>query len=408
MFRTFSNKRWPNIVVHLHAKNLYGTTGICWFSKQEIERRQNLVRAKLKEIDCDLLMAQGHFPPATMGTHTSLYWLSGFNGFRNTITLILPREGELVAIEGVKTSSNPGYRCPYIAGDDISGYIKGAQRIAYDGLGYIGHYFYEYLLEQAPGVQLVDFSDELEQMKAVKSPEEIEAVADSCAIQDRIFAAAPSFLQPGRTSQDITADVFRLLQILGADPTLMPKILMSVRPNDSYERQAGSVYMDMLDDRHYRVRESDYIRLCLETPGSGGYYSERARYFFFDTPHPEIQEMWDGAVALHKHQLGLYHPNVTMKELRDQINAYKVSVGAEPMTGKGMFDTEIRGLGIITVDRPQIQLDWENMVLQPGLSFVSMAHLIQGNKACNVYEMCILTEGDPYLPGQFPLELVVM
>jgi len=398
----FDKKRWPNMVIH----QPFGHNGISWFSKEEIERRQNLVQEELKKMNCDALIVQSYFPPATMGCYTKVYWLSGFNGYRNTVTLILPKDGELITIHGMKTSSNQGSKCSFIEGDDISQYIKGAKRLAYADMGQIGYYFYNYLKETVSGVEIVDFSDQIEHMMAVKSTEEIQAIRDTCAIQDRIFAAASTFLYPGRNSQEITADITRLLQLLGADPTLMPKILLQIQSNSEITSSAVPGYM--LDEPDYRLKDTDFVRLTLETPGSGGYYSERARYFFFDTPHPEIQGLYDEALKLHDYQLSLYRPGVTMKELRNKINAYKESKGFEPMAADGVFDTEIRGIGMLTVDRPQIQYAWENIALEPGISIVSMAHIKKGNKATNVFDMCIITEDEPYIPGEFPLELVVL
>jgi Xaa-Pro aminopeptidase len=396
----FDQRRWPNMVIH----HFEGHSGVSRFSAQEIKRRHDLVKAELAHMEADALMVQGHFPPATMGCHTRLYWLSGFNGFRNTVTLVLPREGELAIVPGVKTSSNDSSKDPYVEAGNLLPQLAGVRRLAYAGLGYISHQLYIYLTENIPGLEIVDFSPQIEHMMAVKSAEEIEAIRDTCAIQDRVFAAASTYLYPGRNATDITADITRLLQLLGADPTLMPKILIQIAPNGPAEPG----FQGMLDDRFYRIKDTDYVRLCLETPGSGGYYAERARYFFFDTPHTEMLGLWAEALELHDYQLSLYRPGATMQELREKINAYKASIGAETMTGHGIFDAEIRGMGMLTVDRPQIQYAWEDFLLEPGMAFVSMAWIKRGIQMCNVYDMCVVTDAEPHQPWEFPLELVVL
>lgn len=398
----FDPEKWPNLVIHSPT----GHSGVSWFSKDEIERRQKLVRKELKRIGADALMVQGYFPPATMGCHTMIYWLTGCNSHKNTVTLILPQEGELQVIQGMKTSSNHGARCPYLAGDDIGPFIRGVKRLAYARLGQIGLYFHEYLLQTVPGLEIVDFSDSIEYFMAVKSNEEIEAIKNTCAIQDRVFASAASFIQPGRCGQEITADIVRLLQLLGADPTLMPKILIMIGSNSASDFAAKPGYM--LQDPYYRLKDTDYVRLCLETPGSGGYYAERARCFFFRTPHPEIRQLWAEAMELHEYQSSLYRPGMSMKQLRSQINEYKLSHGMMPFASSGVFDTEIRGIGMLTVDRPQIQYDWESIALEPGISIVSMAHVIKGGKSFNIFDTCIITQDKPYYPGSFPLDLVVL
>ena len=163
----FNPRIWPNYTRAVIGPwgNDYG--GRPFFSEAEKERRHELVRAKLREYDCDVLIVQNYFPPSTMGVHTSLYWLGCDNYFKNTYTLILPQDGPLEVIHGVKTSECDWRTDPYSTGDDMSHILKGAKRIAYDGLGLITHAFYNYLQEICPGVELVDFCQELAWMRAI-------------------------------------------------------------------------------------------------------------------------------------------------------------------------------------------------------------------------------------------------
>ena len=64
-----------------------------------------------------------------MGVNTSLYWLGCDNYYKNTYTLILPAEGELKEIHGVKTSDHDWRLDPYSSGEDMAPYLKGAKRI---------------------------------------------------------------------------------------------------------------------------------------------------------------------------------------------------------------------------------------------------------------------------------------
>ena len=426
MFELFDARRWPNMIFHLANDKPFGHTGISRFSKQEIERRHTLVRAKLREMGCDLFITQGWFPTATFGCHSSLYWLSGYNGYRNTMTLILSVDGELVEIPGVKACCNLKSRDPYTGVVDMGSHIKGAKRIAYDGLGYLTAAFKQYQEETAPGVEIIDFSNEIEHMKAVKSAEEIELISDAVAIQERVFASAANYLYPGRAFWEITADITRQMVLWGADPTLMGKVLIGFARNaafsagDETSSANAGVSTRFAEDPNYRLGRDDYVSLMLEAQGSGGYYATNGRNFFFSEPHPEIREVWDEAVQMLYYTASLLRPGTTGADIHEKVNAYKIDRGFEPLTTTpekdeenlihGCFLGEISGIGINTIDRPQPQFPWEDIVLEPGHSLVIYGggEVRQGARSANAQKTCIIRENEPLVLGSFPMELIVL
>ena len=408
MFKTYDLKRWPNFMNYQAAGGLGSTEGLGRFSADEIERRHALVQIKLKETGCDLLMVQCHYFPSVMAVSTKAAWLTGSNGYRNCVTLILPKEGNLAAVHGGKPSSIPGWQSPYLCGDDMMPYLKGAKRIAYADTGYMSWQFYQYLKKQIPEVEIIDFTNEIEHMMAVKSQEEIDAVTDACEIQKRCWQAAPAFIRPYRLVTEIRADIQHLMLCLGMDPTLMPKILLFVRPNHRPSPEDNI----QEKERDYRLTPWDYITLCFETPGSGGYYAERSRNFFFDEPHPAIKKHWEEVIELHQFQMSLYRTGITMGELRNKIGQYKEERGYKaqkdlkcctPVDGN-----ELRGIGLLTVDRPQIQLDWEDLPLKEGMTFCTMPSVVKNGIQMKLYEMAVMGKNEAQTLSPYPLELFVL
>lgn len=414
------------MIFHLANDHPFGHTGISRFSRGEIERRQDLVRAKLREMSCDLFITQGWFPTATFGSHSSLYWLSGFNGYRNTMTLILPVDGELAEIPGVKTCCNLRSRDPYTGVVDMTLCVKRAKRIAYDGLGYLTAAFKTFLEETAPGVEIVDFSNEIEHMKAIKSAEEIELIADAVAIQEKIFASAANYIYPGRAFWEITADITRQMVLWGADPTLMGKVLIGSSRNGPFRANAQTSSANagtstrFANDPNYRLQREDYVGLMLESQGSGGYYATNGRNFFFSEPHREIREAWDEAVNMLHYTVSLLRPGASGAEIHVKLNAYKIEHGFEPIVRTseeerenlvhGCFVNEISGIGINTIDRPQPQFPWEDIVLEAGHSLVIYGggEVRQGAKSASAQKTCVVTQDQPLVLGDFPMELIVL
>ncbi|CAM3715356.1 M24 family metallopeptidase [Agrobacterium radiobacter] len=103
-----------------------------------------------------------------------------------------------------------------------------------------------------------------------------------------------------------------------------------------------------------------------------------------------------------------------MQTLRSEINSYKTAREYEPEVEIGRYHvagdmtSELRGLGISTVDRPQIQLNWEDLVLAPGMAFTSMPTILSGSSMAKFYEMVFVTEGAAYVPQPYPSELFTL
>lgn len=245
-------------------------------------------------------------------------------------------------------------------------------------------------------------------MRACKSEEELEAVRCTCRIQDAMFYGAAMFIQPGRTISEMFADVTRQLLLLGGDPTQMPKIMFAVGENRGWCEGDGILDATLAVPPDYRLKTSDYVVFTLETPGPGGYYAERSRYFFFKTPHPEIQAHFDSALKLQEFQIQAYRNGMTMSELRDTLNRYKAGVGAEQMHGHTWMDTEIRGMGNITVCRPLINCEWEMFPLAKGMVFDSIHQFKKGHRCTTLHETVWMDDEKANIFGSYPQQITVL
>lgn len=399
VFETYGADRWPNPI----RSGPQGHGGKQRFSKAELQRRLELVQQSLREQDADLLLIQGWFPAATAGVHTSVYWITGDNSYRNTVTVVVPQKGEISVVEGTKQFHNPGDQCPYCSGEDLRPYLQSAKRIAYDGLGYLGHQFYRFLNQCCPGVELVEFGPLLGKLKALKSEEELDLIRDSSQIHDKIYRAAPLLLQPGKTLYQISLELQEILGRLGADLSMMYKVYVGASSNGPL--CAGSAGPDRQTDPMHVLRVDDFVTLGLETPGSGGYYAQGERYFFFQKPHPEIQTFYQAAKALYDYEASLYQPHLKREDFRRKIEAFDVSIQGKPAKATG---GPCWGLGMLTVDRPNFLADWETLGLEPGIAFLNDAMVVQDGKGLRLSDMCIMTQQGPEFPCPYPMKLTIL
>lgn len=418
--RLFDSERWPNPVV---AHPTYYHHGLSRTSEGELRRRHDLVRAKLREMGCDVLISQGWFPTATLGHHSSLTWLAGDNSYRNTTTMLLPVDGELVIASGVKRCCGPLYRDPFSGATDLGKHLRGVKRVAYDGTGYLTCGFRDYLESVCPKVEIVDFSDALKRFKSVKSAEEIALIRDAVVIQDHIFASVANFIYPGRNNAEISADIRRAVHLLGADPSLMYKVLMGVGKNAPFpdeEPAASWAGTTFWNDRHYRLRPDDFVLLLLEGPGSGGYHAMSMRRVYLGKPHKDHVAAFRDAVDQMRYTVSLMRPGLTSSELHAKVNAYKAERGfdlwsyaAQPENGELTHGTELgvfEGIGLNVVDQPQQFWAWADRPLEEGNVAVTYhgSKIKRGSYYSSVTSTVVVTADGAEALGSTPYELIVL
>lgn len=387
--------------------NMGYVAGNLIFSKEEMARRHQLVRDGLKAIGADMLIAQLCYPSASMALDPHITWLLGTPGYKGTETVILPADGELVMIHGSGQQGTLGSQCPYLCGGgaDMAKYVRGAKKIAYCHLGRITLQFYDFLKDTCPGVEIVDFSEQIDLMKAVKSPEELDAIANATWIQDKLIEAAPSYIRPGRTQAEIQADIMMLLSELNADMSVMTKLLISSGKNGEVNTfpTINPPSRDYLCFPEYRLQEDDWVHVIYEAPGIGGYYSETGRIFYFQEPCDDAKRVWDETVKLLEFQTTLVKPGKTLHQVRKETNDYLKSIGAQEDTNIFM----IRGIGNLTVDRPQL-FDWDQMELQPNMALSLQPRYRKDGQTSIILDTYVVTEDQPYKFSKVPQELIVL
>jgi Xaa-Pro aminopeptidase len=92
----------------------------------------------------------------------------------------------------------------------------GARRVAVEAAG-VSHALWQRLAAAAPDVELVATDGWIEEMRAVKSPDEIERIAAACAVADRALAALLPEIRPGVTEHDLALRLEWLMRTGGAE-----------------------------------------------------------------------------------------------------------------------------------------------------------------------------------------------
>jgi len=133
-----------------------------------------------------------------------------------------------------------------------------------------------------PGCELVDATDLFDDVRAIKSAEEISNLEETSAVLRAVFAALAAEIRPGVDERDMLAEAHRLCRQYGC----LDGIAMVGRPPAAgfAPGMGGAIGID------------DVIVVDLEWGGPSGYWLELRRCFSFGPPPDAIRRYWERRV----------------------------------------------------------------------------------------------------------------
>ena len=213
--------------------------------------------------------------------------------------------------------------------------------------------FYEHLIRELPGFTFVDATDKIDQIKVIKSPEEIALIKGTAKIQDEALEQVGRMIRPGVRDLDIYAEAHRAVAVRGSERCQV--LISSYTPGNPVDFQ----------QRHFMnrvIREGDYATVLIEGNGPGGFYTEIARTFVLGESSPELEEVFGNVLEAQQSTLDMLKPGTHPKDIWDAHNALMDEMGYPPV-GR-MY---AHGEGYDLVERPAIRYD-EPMKIEAGMN----------------------------------------
>lgn len=243
-----------------------------------------------------------------------------------------------------------GYDAELAAADMRS---RSVRRVAFaNGAGFLDG-FSRGLREALANVDLVDLTEEIDQLKAIKSPEEQDLIRRAASLQDDVFAHVCDVIEPGLRDIDVTSAAQMKAQQLGSE--------QGIYLGASAKVGVRSPFMG----RHFQGRTlsaGDHLSLLIEVNGPGGFFCEIARTLVLGKASAELRDGFAAVQAAQDHTLSLLRPGVSARQVAAAHDDYMVSRGLPP---------EIRlyahGQGYDMVERPLVRRD-ETMAIAAGMN----------------------------------------
>jgi len=345
-------------------------------SAGELQRRWREVRARMREQSIDALVVQN-----------SSDWVGGYirwfsnqpatNGYPSS--LVFPLEGGMSLIEqgpfeGVRSASaadiqlsgigrrltTPSYpSVAYTGAYDADIVISELQRLGAQRIGMVApaamYHSFGARLRDVLTTQLVDATDLVDRIKAIKSEEERDFIRRVAAMQDEVMSRVRNFIRPGLKDFEIAAYAQYEGQQLGSEQGIF---LCSSAVNGS----AASFRPRSMQGR--TLQHGDVYSLLVENNGPGGYYTELSRIFVLGRASDELRAAHAAVIDAQQYALSLLKPGASCRDIFAQHNAYLRSHGLSEERR-----LSVHGMGYDMVERPLIRQD-EDMAIQQHMCIV--------------------------------------
>ncbi len=346
-------------------------------STAELERRWAAVRAAMEARDIDVLVMQNNndFHGGYVKYFTDTPAMTG--GYA---AVVFPRDDPMTAVrhgppgEAIVAPDHPVHRgvgkilsAPTFAAVDHTKYFHSElvigelkprmdKTIGLVGTTSMAHAFLDHI-KSGPlaNANFVDATEMVDQIKAIKSDEEIDFIKRTAAMQDASMEKVLATVKPGMKNFELTALAQYEGQIRGSEQGLF---LAGSAPVGTPAIKMG---------RHMQGREiqdGDQFTLLIENNGPGGFYAEIGRICVLGKAPAALIDEFAFTLEAQKFTLDLMKPGAAPSDIIVAFNDFMRENGRPEE--KRLYT---HGQGYDLVERP-IFTEEETMTLAPDMNIV--------------------------------------
>lgn len=379
---------------------------------RELERRWNIIRTSMKMQGIDLLLMQN-----------DNQYLGGYVRYFTDIpaeqaypvSVLFPANDEMITItsssadnplppdwaaRGIKTRlGTPYFRSMYYTNEyDAEVIVKVIKErkdktVGIVGMALINAALFTYLKENLPTVEFVDATNLIDEIKAIKSEDELVFVRKAIDLHDMVASAMPSIIRPGVYEYEIRSELQRILVNHGSEEQL---IMMGSSPAGVRTPHLHSFYQNR------RIEEGDNVLVMVEANGPAGFYGEIIRTWCLSEPSEELLDAWEFSRKIQHYTASLLKPGVSPGEVIRKINEYMANHGYPP-EGR-LFG---HGQGYDLVERPAL-VAAEKMVLKPNMVIAVHPAIVNENALGFCCDDYLITDTGAVLMQKTPQEVFVL
>ena len=384
-------------------------------SRKELERRFKAVRQAMEKekIDCLIMQNNNQF----LGGYTRYFTDNpAENGY--TMTVIFPLNEDMTiichgapplpawppewAVHGVKERINLPYIPTLTRTNDMDAKaaLETIKKLKVKKLGVVAPammcaFMYNTLKENLPGVAITYATDLVDEIKAVKSEEEIQFIKDTARMQDIVWGAVLAMVRPGVREFEIRSEIQRLYWNWGSEEQL---IMIGSQPAGIAASQKAPFFQNRT------LQKGDQVCIMPEVNGAGGYYCELGRTVCIDQAPKPLLDLWDLMVQLQ---------DEVAKRLKPGVEPAKIYRFYQDELAKNKCAPDLRlfchGQGYDLVERPSMRPE-EDMTIKANMNIT--IHPMTINADGSAYVFCcdnfIITKSGAVKIHTTPREIFVV
>ena len=306
-------------------------------STAELERRWTAVRNEMSARKIDVLLMQGNND--FMGGYVKYFTdLPATNGY--PFTVVFPRDDLMTTVgqgplngdmslppggdgirRGVKrVLSTPsfapaGYTKEYdaeLAAKALAPFANG--RVGLVGTATMPYPFLDYLKRGVlAGADVVDATDFVDEIRSIKSDEEIAGFRKSCQMQDAMMEAVFAAVAPGKRDIELVGVAKAVASSWGSE-------------QGWYMAASGSLdtaaVMAPPHQQNRLLRSGDQFTILLENSGPGGFYTELGRTCVLGKATQEMNDEFAFVLEARKFALTLLRDGASCTAVWEEFNAF--------------------------------------------------------------------------------------
>jgi Xaa-Pro aminopeptidase len=250
-------------------------------------------------------------------------------------------------------------------------------------------------LQQAlPGAELVTATPLVNELRRVKSANELELMTAACKIVDEAMVATAEKVQPGVTMADLAEEVEHQMRIRGSRTPSFPTHIFSYGYERSHDSQAASGLEPIADGEAVMF---DFGAV------HAGYCSDFGRTIVCGEPHPEYERAYEVMLAAQEAGRAAAVPGA----LACDVNAACRAPIEEAGLGEFFRHRMGHGIGLDVHEQPFISVE-DRTPLEPGMTFTDEPSILwDGHFAVRIEDVVVCAEGGGRVLNELSGELVL-
>ncbi|MFJ8066446.1 M24 family metallopeptidase [Psychrobacillus sp. NPDC096426] len=241
--------------------------------------------------------------------------------------------------------------------------------------------------------ELIPTFDVVENIRMVKSLDEIEKIRTSSKITDNAFVHILNFIRPGVTELEVAGELENFIKNNGGiTSTFSPIVASGNRASQPHGRASDKI-----------IEQGDMITIDFGA-NYNGYWSDISRVVSMGEPSEKMKEIQQVVLQSFTNCATNIKAGLTDREVDKYMRDILIETGFNEFSGTGTG----HGIGLEVHEKPLFSVDSENILLPGMVVTIEPGIYLQGIGGARIEDMLLITEDSCEVLSPSAKELVIL